>query len=538
MMFGCIQDVIWHCGDLRYRVHSGFQVLNKNLTAVCCRAVQIPATILDPGNAEGDAIQECAVRAGLDKAQTGLLRVGKHEFGSIIGPQMDNPLCVVHHITGALQFGHHIGAGRELAQVDLAISVRDELLGAVAAVYRPDAELHAGDGFGGVCAVHLHQLHAGQEIVEKEQILCPIPGSQLHLLPAGVQDVAVIAGIHLHSPVGARSDTSQQDLAVGVGLVSADGVAIPVDLEGNAFHGLVALAVIFHDPQTDLGQVLEHQRACGDGIAAGVQLQLDLLHLGGGLIAGRGYDFRHGILAGLDVLPILLGDVPPLDGLQFTVLICVKFIIPVGDGGELEGSGADSLVGYGVPLIQDGLPRAGTAAIFNARSRANLDSACLGGILRGLAGHGEGGVQRCAASGSGRFLDIQCHTAAVLYDIGDRRTCCAVRAGGHGCQRRAAAGGVRIDGEHRAGEGPLILSCNFLQLQVDRLLLRGGGSVGKGRLGGSAAAGEFFARHISGPAAAGDVGQISGVILADLKPEGRICFKINVDRLIGFEREL
>ena len=538
MVLGFIQDVIRQGSDLLDGVHTGFQILHQNLAAVLGGAVQIPAAVLNPGDTEDHAIQRRTVRTGLNEPQAGLLCVRKHKFCRIVGPQVDDALSIVHHITGAFQFGHFVGAGGELAQVDFTVSIGDKFLGAEAAIDGPNAELHAGDGLGGIGAVHLDQLHAGLLIVEEKQILRAVSGNQFYLLPAGVQDVAVIAGIHLNGPVGSRCDTGQEDFPIGVRLVPADGSTVPVDLEGDALHGLVAGAVILHDPQANLGKILEHQGPGRDGVSVGVQLQLDLLHLGGGFIAGRGYDLRHGVLAGLDILPVLLGGVPPLDGLQFAVLIRVKLIVPVGDGGELEGGGADALVGHGIPLVQDRLARARAAAVLNARGGTHLDRARLGGVLRSLAGHGEGRVQRGTASGSLCLLDVQRHAAAVLHNVGDGRAGSTVRAGGHGGQHRAAAGGVGIDGEHRAGEGPLICRSDFLQLQIYWFLLCGGGSIGEGYLGFAAAAGKLLGGQICRTASAGDVGQIGGIVFCDLEPERGVRIEVNVHGFVRFQREL
>ena len=215
MVFRGVQNVIRQGGGFHHRVNSRLQALHQNLTAVCRGAVDGVAGVSNGSNFEGNTVQSRPVRAGFDQPQAGLFCIGEHKFGGVVGSQVDDALGVVHHIAGALQLRYLVGAGGEIAQVDLAISVRDKLLGAVAAVDGPDAELHTRNGFGRVRAVNLHQLHAGLGIIEEKQLLNATASSQLNLLGSGVLDVAVISGVHLHCPVGAGFDAGQEDLAAG-----------------------------------------------------------------------------------------------------------------------------------------------------------------------------------------------------------------------------------------------------------------------------------------------------------------------------------
>ncbi len=338
--------------------------------------------------------------------------------------------------------------------------------------------------------------------------------------------MAVVPGVHLYRPVGAGFDAGQEDLAAGVRLIVAQRNAIPENLKGDVRHGPVALPVIFHDLQSDLRQIFEDKGAGGDGVAVGVQFQLDLLDLGGGLVVGGRDQFRYSVLTRLDILPGRLGGVPPLDALQHASFIGVKLIHAVGDGAELEGGGADAGVGQRVPLEQKGFPRLGDAAVLDPACRADLDRARRRAVLRGLAGHSEGGGQRSTAGGGLCLLDVQGHRATILHNVGDGGAGCAVSAGGHYGQGCAAARGIRIDRELCAGQGPLVRSSDLLELQVDGLLF--GGAVGKGHLGGSAAAGKFLGGHIGCAAGAGDIGQLGRVVLCDLESERGIGFKVNV----------
>ena len=535
MVLGLVQDVIRQRGGFYHRINSRLQVLHENLTAVLGGAVDGVAGVPDGGDFEGNAVQRRPVRAGLYQPQAGLFCVGEHELRRVIGPEMDDALGVVNDIARTLQFNHFVGALGQLAQVDLAPAVCDELLGAVASIHSPNTEFYAGDGLGGVGAVHLHQLHAGQHIVEEKQLLDAAAGGQLDLLGSRILDMAVVPGVYLDRPIGAGFDAGQQDLTAAVRLIVAQGNAVAENLKGDAAHGLVALPVIFQDFQTDLRQIFEHQRASRNGIAVGVQLQLDLLHFGGRLVIGGRNQLCHGIFSGLDVLTSRLGGVPPLDALQHAGFIGVKLIDAVGDGGELKGGGADPSVGQRVPLKQERLSGLRDAAVLNAAGGANLGRACLSGVLRGLAGHGNGGGQRGTAGGSSGLLDIQRDAPAILDDVGDGCARRPVGAGGHHGQRGPGAGGVRIDGELRAGEGLLIFCRDFLQLQIDGLFLRDGRAIGECHLGRAAAADKLFGGHIGGAAGAANIGQLGGVILMHLKSEGGVRIKDNTDRFIGFQ---
>ena len=79
MMLKIVQDMIRQRSDLLHGVHAGFQIFHKDFAAVFCCAVQIAAAVSNSGNAEGNAIQRCSVRAGFDEPETGLLCVCEHK---------------------------------------------------------------------------------------------------------------------------------------------------------------------------------------------------------------------------------------------------------------------------------------------------------------------------------------------------------------------------------------------------------------------------------------------------------------------------
>ena len=167
MVLRGVQNMIRQGCNFRDGVNTGLQVRNQNLAVFIGGAVQIAASVLNLGNAEGDASQRGAVRAGFDQLEGWLLGVGKDKLSGIIGPKVNNPLGVVDHISLTLQLGHHIGAGGQVAQVDFSVGIRGELLGTVAPIHCPDLKHRAGDGLGGIGAVHLDQLHTGLHVVEE-----------------------------------------------------------------------------------------------------------------------------------------------------------------------------------------------------------------------------------------------------------------------------------------------------------------------------------------------------------------------------------
>ena len=91
-------------------------------------------------------------------------------------------------------------------------------------------------------------IHAGYEHYREELGWMRehgIPGVKLHLLGGGDEDVGVVAGVGLRGLVGAGVNVGQQDLALGVGTVLAQGNGVLEHLKDHAAHGLTALAVKF-----------------------------------------------------------------------------------------------------------------------------------------------------------------------------------------------------------------------------------------------------------------------------------------------------
>ena len=77
MVLGLVQNMVGQGGSFHHGVHTRLQILYKDLTAVFRGAVNIPAAVLDFGNAEGNAIQRSSVCACLNQAETGLFVIAQ-----------------------------------------------------------------------------------------------------------------------------------------------------------------------------------------------------------------------------------------------------------------------------------------------------------------------------------------------------------------------------------------------------------------------------------------------------------------------------
>ena len=179
----------------------------------------------------------------------------------LVGVKLNDALGLINDVALAGFLRHHIRAGGQLGQVDLAVSVGGKFFGAVVALDGSDLKNRVGNDTAGIGAVHFHQLQSRLHIVEEKQLLDAVPRGQLHFLRRDVEDVTVAAGVHLHGAIGAGFHIGQQDLAKLIRLEFAEGNGVAPDLKDNAGHGNRVLAVILDDPQT--GQFLVHQRKGG-----------------------------------------------------------------------------------------------------------------------------------------------------------------------------------------------------------------------------------------------------------------------------------
>ena len=277
-------------------VHAGLQIGNQNFALLVGCTVKIMRSILDLGDTEMNIFQAAPVRAGLDDLQGGLDGIGEYELCVLVGIKLDDTLGLVDDIALTGFFRHHIRAGGELGEVDLAVLVGGKLLGAVVALDGLNFKNCIGNDLAGVGAVHFDKPHTGLHIVEEQQLLDAITSRQLHLLRCGVEDVAIAAGIHLHGAVGAGSSVGQEDFTKLVRAEFAERNAISENFKGDIGHRHHVLAVILDDPQT--GQFLVYQRKSG-GFAGGYGSRI------GGVVlqpAGGGGDFADFIRTGLDLI--------------------------------------------------------------------------------------------------------------------------------------------------------------------------------------------------------------------------------------------
>ena len=202
--------------------------------------------------------QAAPVRAGLNDLQRGLDGIGENKLCVLVGVKLDDTLGLVDDIALTGFFRHHIRAGGQLGEVDLAVLVGYKFLRAVVALDGLNFKNCIGNDLAGVGAVHFDKPHTGLHIIEKQQLLDAVSGRQLHLLRRGVEDVAVAAGIHLHGAVGAGGSISQEDFAKLVRAEFTERNTVSENFKGDIGHRRHVLAVILDDPQT--GQFLVHER--------------------------------------------------------------------------------------------------------------------------------------------------------------------------------------------------------------------------------------------------------------------------------------
>ena len=252
-----VDDVIRHRGRFTYGKDSGLQIADQNLAVFVGGAVEVMCPILDFCNPESHTLQRRTIGTELDDLQRGFDAVGEYELGVLVGVQLNDALGFINDIAWAGQFRYHIGAGRELAQVDLAVFIGTELFGAVVTGNGLNLKQDIGDDLGGIGAVNLHQTQARLDVVEEHQFLNTIARFQFHFLGGGVEDMPVTTRIHFHGSVGAGLHIGQQDLTELVCPEGAQRDAVAPDLKGDIGHGDHILAVILDDTQA--GQLFVDQ---------------------------------------------------------------------------------------------------------------------------------------------------------------------------------------------------------------------------------------------------------------------------------------
>ena len=169
MVFLEVKNVVGNRGRLLDGVHARFQVGDVDLAVLVGDAVKVVGAVLNPGDAEMDAAQPGAVRAGLDKPQGGLGRVGEHKIGVFVRVDLNDANSIVDQVAvRGLQLPHFVCAGGQLGQVDLAVDVGGGLL-PVAAAHQLELKADVRQGFHGD-AVHLNQVDARFQGIEKDQL--------------------------------------------------------------------------------------------------------------------------------------------------------------------------------------------------------------------------------------------------------------------------------------------------------------------------------------------------------------------------------
>ena len=169
MVFLEVKNVVGNGGRFLDGVHARFQVGDVDLAVLAGDAVKVVGAVLNPGDAEMDAAQPGAVRAGLNQPQGGFRRVREHKIGVLVRVHLHHPHGVVHQITlRRFQLPHLVCAGGQLGQVNLAVNIGHKFL-PVAPAHQLELKADVGQGFHGD-AVHFDKMDARFQGIEKDQL--------------------------------------------------------------------------------------------------------------------------------------------------------------------------------------------------------------------------------------------------------------------------------------------------------------------------------------------------------------------------------
>ena len=413
MVFAQVDDVVsGGCGFL-YGIHTRLQIADADFALCIGGAVQIVTAILDFCNTEGDASQTGAVRTELDDLNRRLDGIGEHKLCIFIGVQLNDALCLINDIAGAGLLRYHISTGRQFAQVDFAVFVCGKLFGAVITGNGLDFKDSVGNDLAGVITVHLHQPQAGFHIVEEQQFTDAVPGSQLHLLRCGIQDVSIVAGIHLVGQISAGFQIGQQDLTKLVSAELAQRYGVFEYLKGHIGHSHHILAVVLDDAQT--GQFLVNEGEHG-GITGSNACGMDGIVL---QPANRGSLLDNLVCAGFDLL-------------KDSTAIEVGFS-RVGDAtfNVLDGNNSSGQLHACVGVFLDAEIAVGFIFKGNLCHFAILYGDILRGIFTQQEKLGSFTLNDCVISGNGQGdIDL----AVVVGDKGSQ----SIAAGGDNLKQRSA----------------------------------------------------------------------------------------------------
>ena len=308
--------------QLHNRVHTGFQPLQLDAAVDIGHAVEIMCPVFNFGDTEGSAGQILAgVGIVLHQQKVRFFRVGEYEGGIFIGIDLHNAHGIIDQVAlRSLQFPHLIGAGVQLADIDLAIGVGDELLG-IAPTHLLELETYIGDGFHRL-AIQFDEINARLLPVDKHQCLSALlAGLQLDLLGSRIEHMVVIGFDFLHQ-IGAGFQIVKHDFSPAVRLQRIEELTVLVDLKGDTGHPVTGYLINFDDPQAGVIIVLNSQdrvvlrlRIVGihiDTVTGAVQLVSDrgdgLLKLVIALTGHHGEPELTGVIGGgsIDQFPILV----------------------------------------------------------------------------------------------------------------------------------------------------------------------------------------------------------------------------------------
>ena len=163
---------------------------------------------------------------------------------------MDDPLCLVNHISRTLQFSHHISAHGELGEVDGPILRSRIFLRSPGAVHRLNAEFDIGNRLTEIRTVYLDKMDAGQLVIIKHPFHNAHARGQLRILGGGIYNMLIVSGVSFLDPITALGLVDQENFALFIGTEDAQGNIIPEDFKRHIRHKLHRLSVILDDPQT------------------------------------------------------------------------------------------------------------------------------------------------------------------------------------------------------------------------------------------------------------------------------------------------
>ena len=424
MIFLGVQNMVRYCIGFLQGIYSGLQALPNDGACAGSGLIHVSAAIFNPGQAVCHSSQGGAIRTDFREMERSQFAVGKDELGRLISIQVDDPLGLVNHISGTLQFSHHISAHGELGEVDGPILRSRIFLRSPGAVHRLNAEFDIGNRFAEVCAVYLDKMDTGQAVIVKYPFHNAHTCGQLRILRGGVYNVFIVSGVSFLDPIAALGLVHQKDFALFIGAENAQGNIIPEDLKGHIRHKFHRLSVILDDPQA-------WEFFIDDG-------------------RGRFLARYH-----IDRLNGIGHSLPALDSCQLTHFPCTRLQLVEGDGPSGGGLSAPGLAALQV-LDLDGYAGKQVAGIT-------------------LFFHAQGAIG-CVPEGQGRYFvvlhirvlgtlvrekmipgrEFLCHRIVALKGQGDHHG--PVRPSGE--RTNLTALGV-IDGEHSSLQGDF---CAFLQL--------------------------------------------------------------------------